>query len=144
MHWTVFYRKNGIYILANKRINVVLHVCNQMHFHSGSKKCQKYLLSCNCQLLNKKMLECCSTLSTLATSTPVTITVPAEYGYCVLVAVGSAFVLLWKGIQVSEIQACQYRLRYDKSRLNHLAVLLSHTPNSATCSNLGYSCSLFI
>jgi len=38
--------------------------------------------------------------SSLTSSTPVGITLPAEYGYCVLVAVGSAFVLTWKAVQV--------------------------------------------
>ncbi|XP_067003421.1 glutathione S-transferase 3, mitochondrial isoform X2 [Anabrus simplex] len=35
-------------------------------------------------------------------NSPVTLTIPAEYGYCVLVAVGSAFVLVWKGMKVGQ------------------------------------------
>lgn len=42
------------------------------------------------------------TFSTLTNNTPVTITVPKEYGYCIFVAVGSAFVLTWKAMQVGK------------------------------------------
>ncbi|XP_069697909.1 glutathione S-transferase 3, mitochondrial-like isoform X1 [Periplaneta americana] len=41
-------------------------------------------------------------MSTLTSSTPVSITVPGEYGYVILVAVGSAFVLTWKAMQVGK------------------------------------------
>ncbi|MCL4129887.1 UNVERIFIED_CONTAM: hypothetical protein GTU68_029872 [Idotea baltica] len=34
----------------------------------------------------------------------VVIDVPAEYGYCVLVAVGSGFMLTWKAIQVGKMR----------------------------------------
>lgn len=51
------------------------------------------------------------TLSTLTASTPVTITVPAQYGYCIFVAVGSAFVLVWKAIQVGRARK-KYNIPY--------------------------------
>ncbi|XP_023725149.1 microsomal glutathione S-transferase 3-like [Cryptotermes secundus] len=42
------------------------------------------------------------TFSTLTNNTPITITIPKEYGYCILVAVGSAFVVTWKAMQVGK------------------------------------------
>jgi len=51
------------------------------------------------------------TFSSLPSHTPVTITLPAEYGYCVLVAVGSAFVLTWKAIQVGRARK-KYNIPY--------------------------------
>ncbi|XP_018022173.1 microsomal glutathione S-transferase 3 [Hyalella azteca] len=34
----------------------------------------------------------------------VVVDIPAEYGYCVLVAVGSQFVLMWKAVQVGKMR----------------------------------------
>ncbi|GLH04944.1 Microsomal glutathione S-transferase 3 [Gryllus bimaculatus] len=44
-------------------------------------------------------------------STPVAIEVPREYGYCVLVAVGSTFVLMWKAINVGRARK-KYNIKY--------------------------------
>ncbi|KAJ9584553.1 hypothetical protein L9F63_021111, partial [Diploptera punctata] len=51
------------------------------------------------------------TLSTLTASTPITITIPAQYGYCIFVAIGSAFVLTWKAIQVGKARK-KYNIPY--------------------------------
>ncbi|PSN47492.1 Microsomal glutathione S-transferase 3 [Blattella germanica] len=51
------------------------------------------------------------TMSTLTVNTPITLTVPAEYGYVILVAVGSTFVLGWKAMQVGKARR-KYGIKY--------------------------------
>ncbi|XP_049775806.1 microsomal glutathione S-transferase 3-like isoform X1 [Schistocerca cancellata] len=41
----------------------------------------------------------------------ITLQVPSQYGYCVLVAVGSIFVLMWKGIKVGAARK-KYNIPY--------------------------------